>query len=140
MYRALAALALCLSLPAFAQQPPSVAPQHALERVLRDYEAGWEAGDNAAVAKLFTTDGFALPNGKPAARGHEAIRDAYMGSKGALRLRALAYSTADTVGYIIGAYAYGQRNVGDIGKFVLALRKDSTGRWLIAADIDNAIR
>jgi hypothetical protein len=40
------------------------------------------------------------------------------------------------VGYIIGAFAR-QEGAVDIGKFVLAVRADSTGRWLIAADMDN---
>ncbi|MBL8959042.1 MAG: DUF4440 domain-containing protein [Gemmatimonadetes bacterium] len=121
-----------------AQQPPSIPLPAALERVLRDYEQGWEKGDAAAVARLFTTDGFALPNGKPPAKGHAAIAAAYRGNAGPLRLRALSFATADSVGWIVGAYAYGERSSPDIGKFVLALRKDPTGRWLIAADIDNA--
>jgi uncharacterized protein (TIGR02246 family) len=137
------ALALCVVLAAArvdAQQPPSVDLPATLDRVLRDYEQGWEKGDAAAVAQLFTTDGFALPNRKPAARGHDAIRAAYQGNAGPLRLRALSYAVADTVGWIVGAYAYGERSSPDIGKFVLALRKDRTGRWLIAADIDNSIK
>jgi ketosteroid isomerase-like protein len=89
---------------------------------------------------LFTADGFALPNGKPPARGHEAIRAAYAGPGGPLKLRALAYATSDTVGYVIGAYTYGERTAADVGKFVLALRKAGDGRWMIAADIDNSIR
>ena len=120
--------------------PPSVALPPALDRVLRDYEAGWGRGDAAAVAGLFTADGFALPNGKPPARGHEAIAAAYAGPGGPLRLRALAYATGDTVGYIVGAYTYGERTTPDVGTFVLALRKGNEGRWMIAADIDNSIR
>lgn len=121
--------------------PPSVTLPAELDRVLRDYEKGWEAGDAPGVARLFTTDGFALPNNKKPARGHADIAAVYQGNRGPLKLRALAWSTADTVGYIVGAYAYGERSSPDIGKFVLALRKDrTTGRWLIAADIDNATR
>ncbi len=40
------------------------------------------------------------------------------------------------MGYIIGAFAR-QKGAVDIGKFVLTVRGDSTGRWLIAADMDN---
>ncbi len=123
-----------------AQQPPSVTLPPALDRVLRDYEREWGAGNAAAVARLFAPDGFALPSNKPPARGHEAIRAAYEGNQGPLQLRALSFATADSVGWIIGAYTYGQRTGADIGKFVLALRRDRSGRWLIAADIDNANR
>ncbi len=36
-------------------------------------------------------------------------------------------------------YGYGDTK-GDMGKFVLALRRDPGARWLIAGDIDNASR
>lgn len=118
-------------------QPPSVTLPAELVRVLRDYEAGWKAGDARAVAALFDERGMALPNGKPPAPGRVKIAEAYAGPGGDLRLRALAFATADTVGYIIGGYRYGEGE-GDIGKFVLALRRPPGGRWLIAADIDNS--
>jgi hypothetical protein len=73
-------------------------------------------------------------------RGREGIARVYAGSMGALQLRALAYSVADGVGYIVGAYGYADGPPGDRGKFVLALRQDGAGKWLIAADVDNANR
>jgi len=51
-------------------------------------------------------------------------------------LRALAYATADTVGYIIGGYS-STPGAPDIGKFILALRRERGGAWRIAADMDN---
>ena len=142
-------LALALALlaaPLRAQQPapaaaplPSVTLPPALDRVLRDYERGWRAGDAAAVAQLFTADGFVLANNQPAVRGRAAIENAYRGQRGPLTLRALAFATADSVGYIIGAYTY-DAAAGDQGKFTLALRRAPDGRWLIASDMDNAIQ
>lgn len=142
------ALAACTTVAASAQAPtatqapthPSVKLPPALDRVLRDYENGWGKGDEEALAKLFTADGFALPNRKPPARGAEAIKAAYAGPGGPLKLRALAYATSDTVGYIIGAFTYNDPNAPDMGKFVLALRKGPGGRWLISADMDNAVK
>jgi hypothetical protein len=136
-----AALLLAAALPAPGQQPPVTAPlpsitlPPALDRVLRDYERGWRARDAAALADLFTEDGFVLSNGVPPARGRAAIRVRYANSGGPLALRAFAYSTEDRVGYIVGGFA---RATGepDTGKFVLALRKEE-GRWQIAADMDN---
>jgi ketosteroid isomerase-like protein len=107
-----------------------------LDRVLRDYERGWKAGDAAALAALFTEDGFVLQPNRPPVRGRAAIQAAYTGpSGGDLRLRALAYAMDGNVGYIIGAYAYGDAP-GDVGKFTLTLRQ-SGGRWLIMSDMDN---
>jgi hypothetical protein len=116
---------------------PSVTLPPELDRVLRDYERGWRAGDEAALAGLFAEDGFILQNGRPAVRGRAGIQQAYADSDGPLRLRALGYAADDSVGYIVGAYGYGEGDA-DMGKFVLALRRGTDGRWMIAADIDNS--
>lgn len=118
---------------------PAVELPPALDRVLRDYERAWQARDAAALAGLFTEDGFVLSNGRPPVRGREAIRAAYANGGGALALRALAFETDGAVGYIVGTFGPGG-DTADGGKFVLALRRDKDGRWLIAADIDNSSR
>ena len=130
--------------PAVAQSPaagnpplPSVTLPSHLDRVLRDYERTWRSGDAASVAALFSVDGFVLQNGRAPVRGRPAIARAYAGQAGGeLRLRALAYAVADTVGYILGAYAYGN-TPGDTGKFTLTLRRPRSGRWEIFSDMDN---
>jgi len=116
---------------------PSVQLPPELDRVLRDYERAWRASDAAALAELFAEDGFVLQGGRSPVRGRAAIQRAYTGMGGGpLRLRALAFATADTVGYIIGAYGYGD-GPGDMGKFTLTLRRFAAGRWLIFSDMDN---
>jgi uncharacterized protein (TIGR02246 family) len=116
---------------------PSVTLPPALDRVLRDYERAWRSGDAAAVAALFAEDGFLLQSGRAPIRGRTAITKAYTGQAGgALRLRAYAYATADTVGYILGAYGYGEGNA-DMGKFTVTLRRDRGGPWLLFSDMDN---
>lgn len=138
------ALALLLAAPAAAQPgpaapaPPSLALPPELDRVLRDYERAWQARDAAALAELFSEDGFVLGNGRPPLRGREAIRAGYKDGGGPLALRALAYATEGPVGWIVGAYS-SRPGEGDTGKFVLALRRVGE-RWLIAADIDNSNR
>jgi ketosteroid isomerase-like protein len=123
-----------------AAELPGVALPPELDRVLRDYEQGWRAGDAAALAALFAEDGFVLQGGRAPARGRAAIRAAYTGQAGGpLRLRALAYAAADTVGYIIGGFRYGDA-AADGGKFTLTLRRASGGRWLIFSDMDNPNR
>lgn len=138
-------VSLALAVSASAQQrgaaagaglPPSVALPPELDRVLREYEAGWQAGDEAALAALFTPDGFVLRMGHPPVQGRAAVEDAYRGASGPLHLRALSFSTSGDTGYIVGGYAP-EEGASDIGKFVLALRRGTDGRWLIAADIDN---
>ena len=116
-------------------QPVTLPP--ALDRVLRDYEAAWEAGDGARLAALFAEDGFALNNGSLPMKGRTRIAQMLTRPGGDLQLRAFAYAISDTVGYIIGGFRY-PATTGPGGKFLLALRKGPDGRWLIAADMDNA--
>lgn len=137
---------MLLTEPVLAQSPaapaaparlPDVALPPALDRVLRDYERAWRAGDAAALASLFAEDGFVLQSNRPPVRGRAAIRAAYEGNAGGpLQLRALAFATEGTSGYIIGAYGYGNSSA-DTGKFTLTLRRAPGGPWLIVSDMDN---
>ena len=125
-------------LPAQAADPPSITLPAPLDRVLRDYERHWPTRNADSIAALFTPDGMALPSGRVPIVGRAAIAEQYAPlAGGALRLRAMAYAVDGTVGYIVGGYRFGEA-ARDEGKFVLVIRRDSTGRWLVAADIDNA--
>ncbi len=138
--------ALLLASPAIAHDAEGAKPAQPLldaalpaplERVLRDYEQAWRLGDTKALAALFAEDGFVLQSNQPPVRGRSAIEAAYAGQGGSpLRLRALAYSVDGNVGYIIGAYSYGNA-VADTGKFTLTLKRVGDGSWLIFSDMDN---
>jgi len=138
---ALFAIALGLAGASWAQAPgepqlPSVMLPTPLARVLTDYEAAWRNKDAAALAALFWEDGFVLSSGAPPVRGRGQIQKHYAGQGGPLALRALAFATEGSVGYIIGGFS---RQVGeaDIGKFTLTLRRGADERWLIMSDMDN---
>lgn len=125
--------------PARREDPPplpTVTLPAPLARVLTDYEAAWRAKDAAALAALFTEDGFVLSSGSPPVRGRDRIEQHYASSGGPLALRALAFDTEGSLGYVIGGYG---RAVGqpDSGKFTLTLRKGPDERWLIVSDMDN---
>ena len=144
-------LALCgiiaITSGAVGQTPPSPTPNSQLpsitlppdlDRILRDYEKSWRAGDENGLAALFTPDGF-VPSNSGWVRGREGIITQYKDQQGELQLRALAYAVSDTVGYIVGAYGFGTDGV-DRGKYLLALRRPRGGKWLIATDIDQTNR
>ena len=131
-----------LSAPATAQvadplgQAPVVLPPP-LDRVLRDYEAAWKAGDGQRLAALFTEDGFTLSSGQLPIRGRPGIAQWHTKPGGDLELLAFAWATSDSVGYIVGGFRYAG-SAGRGGKYLLALRRGPDGKWLIAADMDNS--
>jgi len=116
---------------------PSVVLPPELARVLTDYESAWKAGDAAALASLFTEDGYVLSAGRGPMKGRAAIQKQYTHPGSPLSLRAIFYATQGDVGYIIGGYG-AERDKPDSGKFTLTLRKGKDGRWLIVSDMDNS--
>ena len=135
------AIALGLAGASGAQSPeppqlPSVMLPTPLARVLTDYEVAWRNKDAAALAALFWEDGFVLSSGVPPVRGRGQIQKHYSGQGGPLALRALAFATEGSVGYIIGGFSR-QKGEADIGKFTLTLRRGADERWLIMSDMDN---
>jgi ketosteroid isomerase-like protein len=115
---------------------PSVTLPPALARVLTDYETAWRNKDAKALAALFAEDGFVLASSTPPVRGRAQIEKQYSGAGGPLVLRAFAYATEGSIGYIIGGFAR-QEGQPDVGKFTLTLRKGPDDRWLIMSDMDN---
>jgi ketosteroid isomerase-like protein len=122
--------------PAEQVQPPTVTLPPSLARVLTEYENAWRSKNAAALAALFAEDGFVLSNGAPPVRGRAQIEKHYSGAGGPLALRALAFATEGSLGYIIGGFAR-QKEQPDIGKFTLTLRQGADRRWLIMSDMDN---
>jgi ketosteroid isomerase-like protein len=115
---------------------PSITLPPELQRVLTDYEKAWQAHDAEGLAGLFVEDGFVLPSRSPIVRGRSEILKHYKGSGGPLSLRAIAYATSGTAGFIIGAFTK-RAGSPDLGKFTLTLRKEESGRWAIVSDMDN---
>lgn len=134
-----AVAALNFAASAFAQTPPTVSLPPEMDKVLKDYENAWIAKDTAALAKLFTTGGMALPSTQLPAQGEESIRKAYAPHVGSpLNLRPFGFGVSGDLGYVIGGWG-GATDKPEYGKFVLVLRKID-GRWMIVADMDNSNR
>lgn len=65
--------------PNAVKELPNVALPPELDRVIRDYERAWRAGDAVALASLFAEDGFVLQSNRSPIRGRAAIQAAYDG-------------------------------------------------------------
>lgn len=115
---------------------PTISLPPELARILTDYEEAWQAKDEKALAALFAKDGYVLSSGMPPVKGRKQIEQRYKDSGGPLSLRALAFATEGSVGYIIGGFTRYSGDT-DIGKFTLTLQKEPDGRWLIMSDMDN---
>jgi len=116
----------------FHQTLPFVTLPDDLDRVLRDYEAGWASLDKSKIAGLFTDDGL-LQWGDDWARGPRSIRIALLGKSGGLRMRAQAFETHESFAFIVGAYGYYRDTTFvDQGRYSLTLRKVNGGPWHIA--------
>ena len=55
-----------------------------------------------------------------------------------LLLRAIAYATEGSVGYVIGGYRYPEGP--DVGTFTLTLQRAPGERWVTVSDMDNSNR
>ena len=129
---------IVLSAILLAQEPTVELPRE-LARVLTDYETAWVARDAKALAGLFAEDGYVLPGGRPPVKGRAAIERYHQGHGGPLSLRAIAYATEGSVGFILGGYT-SEKGKEDDGKFTLTLRRDASGKWWIVSDMDNSNR
>jgi ketosteroid isomerase-like protein len=130
--------ACAASAAVWAQPLPTVTLPPDVDRVLHDYARAWQANDTAALSQLFTTDGLALPSGKPPAQGADSIRKAYSPGAGTpLHLRPIAFGASGELAYVIGGWGSAAEKP-DYGKFTLVLRRQADGRWLIVSDMDNA--
>lgn len=114
-------------------EPVALPP--ALERVLTDYESAWTAGDENRLADLFVSDGLVVTENRWV-RGRDAILEAYENSSGQLHLWAIEYAVDGDTGFIVGVFGYEDTVRTARGKFMLALRRNEAGRWLIVADLD----
>jgi hypothetical protein len=93
---------------------PSIELPPAPDRVLRDYERAWQARDAAALAALFTEDGFVLGNGAPPIRGRAAIRAAYgHGGDPSPRWGGCVPSAAEHEGQLSSAWAHRSNTGGN---------------------------
>jgi|SRR5215204_2334012 len=114
------------------------------------YQAALGTQDGAAIAKLYAADGVEMAPNVPAQMGraaieafHKAFKQQWMVHGITLTPRTLQVWNADTA-YEVGSYKQqlmSQKDgsmFDDSGKYIVLMKKDASGAWLISHSIYNS--
>jgi uncharacterized protein (TIGR02246 family) len=121
----------------------------AIAKVRSAYEKAVGAQDAAGVAKLFAADGVELPPNAPAAKGRAAIEAYHKGFAQQFMMHGITITATDTqvhgdTAVDIGSYKQtlmsqkGGGMIDDKGKYIVLLKKDAAGAWLVTHAIYNS--
>jgi uncharacterized protein (TIGR02246 family) len=143
------AIAMASTTASGQQRGGSAAAEAAIAKTRSAYQAAAMAQDAAAIAKLFTADGVEMPPNAPVQKGRAAI-EAYH-KKFATQMMVHGITIKPTETHVMGDLAYdvgtytqnlmpmkGGNMVDDKGKYVVLLKKDAGGAWLITHSIYNS--
>jgi len=121
----------------------------AVAKVRSAYQAALGSQDAAAVAKLYTADGVEMPPNAPAAKGRAAIEAFHKAFAQQWMMHGMTITATETrvigdTAYDIGTYKQtlmaqkGGGMVDDKGKYIVLLKKDAAGAWLISHAMYNS--
>ena len=113
------------------------------------YQTAANAQDAAALAKLFAPDGIEMPPNAPAVKGRAGIEAYHKTFASQMMVHNLVIKATETrvlgdVGYDVGTYSQslmpmkGGKTIDDKGKYVVLLKKDAGGTWLVTHAIYNS--
>src|SRR6187402_279359 len=134
---------------ASAQTKASGADEAAIAKSRTAFQTAAGTQDGAAIAKLFTADGVEMPPNAPAAKGRAAI-EAYHKAFGAqwmmhgMTITSTETKVAGDTAYDAGTYKQQIMSnksgavIDDVGKYIVLLKKDAGGNWLITHAIYNS--
>jgi uncharacterized protein (TIGR02246 family) len=121
----------------------------AIAKVRSAYQTAAGAQDGAALAKLYTPDGIEMPPNAPAAKGRAAIEAFHKAFAQQWMMHGMTITPTETkitgdTAYDVGTYQQtlmaqkGGGMVEDKGKYIVLLKKDAGGAWLISHAIYNS--
>ena len=121
----------------------------AIAKVRSAYQTAAGAQDGAALAKLYTPDGIEMPPNAPAAKGRAAIEAFHTAFAQQWMMHGMTITPTETkitgdTAYDVGTYKQtlmaqkGGGMVEDKGKYIVLLKKDAGGAWLISHAIYNS--
>ena len=121
----------------------------AIAKVRSAYQTAAGSQDGAAIAKLYTADGVEMPPNAPAAKGRAAIEAFHKAFAQQWMMHGMTITPTETkvtgdTAYDVGTYKQSlmaQKTgtmVEDKGKYIVLLKKDAGGAWLISHAIYNS--
>ena len=134
---------------ASAQTKPSGADEAAIAKSRTAFQTAAGTQDGAAIAKLFTADGVEMPPNAPAAKGRAAIEAYHKAFGQQWMMHGMTITSAETKVSVDTAYDAGTYKqqimsnksgavIDDVGKYIVLLKKDAGGAWLITHAIYNS--
>jgi uncharacterized protein (TIGR02246 family) len=143
----LAVMAVALAATgAYAQQGGDTA---GVAKTRMAYEKAASAQDPAAIAKLYSADGVEMPPNAPAAKGRAAIETYHKGFAQQFMVHGFSLAATETkvlgdTAYEVGTYKQslmqqkGGGMIDDKGKYIVLLKKDASGTWMLTHAIYNS--
>ena len=132
-----------------AQTRPAGADEAAIAKARTAFQTAAGTQDGAAIAKLFVADGVEMAPNTPAAKGRAAI-EAYHKAFGqqwmmhGMTITSTETKVAGDTAYDAGTYKQQIMSnksgavIDDVGKYIVLLKKDAGGAWLITHAIYNS--
>ena len=120
-----------------------------IAKVRSAYQTAAGSQDGAALAKLYTADGVEMPPNAPAAKGRAAIEAFHKAFAQQWMMHGMTITATETkvtgdTAYDVGTYKQtlmalkGGGMVEDKGKYIVLLKKDASGAWLITHAMYNS--
>lgn len=114
----------------------------AIAKIRAAYQTAVGSQDGAALAKLYAPDGMEMPPNAPSAKGRAAIEAYHKAFAQQWMMHGMTITSTDSkvtgdMAYDVGTYKQtlmsqkGGGMVEDHGKYIVLLKKDASGNWLI---------
>ncbi|HEX4469151.1 MAG TPA: DUF4440 domain-containing protein [Gemmatimonadaceae bacterium] len=127
----------------------AAAVRRAIDSANARFDAAALKGDTAALAGFYADDAVFMGANMPAERGHEAIAKGFAGMLAAMKPTAFKLQTQDLIvsgEYVIETGTYditsqvpkATKPMHDVGKYLVAWRKQADGSYKIVRDIANS--
>ena len=135
----------------FASSTQSGDARAGIDKTRNAYVSAWEAGDAGKIAELYTEDALVLYPDQPAVTGRSAIVGYFKEffdefTQTSFDLSSAEIEIAGPWAFDRGAYRWkgiprsGGKPIEDSGKYLVILKRQASGEWQIARDMDNSDR